>query len=169
MKSKLSILFLLATFIATGSFAQDAKKQNARFPVIVAESGIKNITASSNIDLLLLNAESDEVKTSVPTENLDDLKISYTRGNLKLGTKRYMDPKERIPVYVYVNELESLNLSGNAFARSRDVLDLGSLKINIQDEAKVALKSKGKVRVNAPENYHMLEEERYHIILSTEE
>ena len=41
-------------------------------------------------------------------------------------------------------------------------------EVNIEDEAKVAIHSRGKMRVNAPENYRRLEEERYHLVLSTE-
>jgi len=168
MKNKFTIILFLATIITGATFGQSGKNGKGKFPVIVAEEGIKSITASSNIDLLLINASSEDVKTSVPAEILSNLKISYMGGNLYLASKGYLNDDQRIPVYVYVSELETLDLSGNAFARSRDILQLGNLKINIHDEARVALKSRGKVKVNAPQDYRMLEEERYHIVLSNE-
>jgi hypothetical protein len=168
MKNKFTIFFLLATLITNATFAQSGKNGKSQFPVIVAESGIRSITASSNIDLLLINAGSEDVKTTVPAESVGNLKISYLGGNLNLASKGYLSPGQRIPVYVYVSELETLDLSGDAFARSRDILQLGNLKINIHDDARVALKSRGKVKVNAPQDYQMLEEERYHIVLSNE-
>ena len=168
MKIKQSILFIATLMIFSTPFAQSIDNHTSKFPVIVAESGIKSITVSNNIDLLLINAGSDDIKNTVPQESVDKLKISYVKGNLKLSTRGYLAKEERIPVYVYVNDLETLTLTGNAFARSRDILDLSNLKVNIEDEAKVALRSRGKMKVNAPENYRRIEEQRYHLVLSTE-
>jgi hypothetical protein len=168
MKIKQSILFISAMMIFSFCFAQDRESNMAKFPVIIAESGIKSITATDNIDLLLINASSEEIRTLVPQECLDKVKITYSRGNLKISTKGFLPQDERVPVYVYVDDLQTLTLTGNAFARSRDILDLTNLKVNIEDEAKVALRSRGKMKVNAPENYRRIEEERYHLVLSTQ-
>jgi hypothetical protein len=150
------------------SFSQDSDRQLFKTPVIVAESGIKSITVSSNIDLLLINAGVDDIKTTVPQESIHKLRINYAGGKLKIATRGFLPRDERIPVYVYVSGLESLTVTGNAFARSRDILDAYNLKVNIEDEAKVAIRSRGKMRVNAPENYQRIEEQRYHLVLSTE-
>jgi len=168
MKIKQSILILSSMLMFSFSFSQGIDRQLSKVPVIVAESGIRSITVSSNIDLLLINAGADDVKTSVPTESVDKLLINYSGGKLKIATRRYLPLDERISVYVYVNGLESLTVTGNAFARSKDILDAYNLKVNIEDEAKVAIRSRGKMRVNAPENYKRIEEERYHLVLSTE-
>ncbi len=168
MKIKQSILILSAVLMFSSSFSQSINKQLSRAPVIVAESGIRSITVSSNIDLLLINAGADDIKTTVPTESVDKLIINYAGGKLKIATKGYLPLEERIPVYVYVSGLETLTVTGNAFARSRDILNAYNLKVNIEDDAKVAIRSRGKMKVNAPENYKRIEEERYHLVLSTE-
>jgi hypothetical protein len=169
MKIKQSIFIVSALMIFSTSFGQGVSKHGVKTPVIVAESGIKTINASNNIDLLLLNAnDDDDIKASVPRSSLDKVKITYNRGNLTIAVKGFLPREERIPVYVYVDELEVLNLSGNASVFSRDILDLRSLKVNILDDAKVALRSRGKMKVNAPDNYHRIEEERYHLLLSTD-
>ena len=167
MKIKQPILFISAMMFFSFAFAQDGERNMAKFPVIIAESGIKGITVTDNIDLLLINARSEEIRTLVPQEFLDKVKITYLRGNLKISTKGFLRD-ERVPVYVYVDDLQTLTLTGNAFARSRDILDVSNLKVNIEDEAKVALRSRGKMKVNAPENYRRIEEERYHLVLSTQ-
>jgi hypothetical protein len=168
MKIKQSILFISAMLIFSASFSQGVDNQVSKFPVIVAEAGIKSITVSSNIDLLLINAGPNDIKTTVPQESLDKVRINYFAGKLKIATKGFLPLDERIPVYVYVNGLESLTASGNAFVRTKDILDANNLKVNIEDEAKVAIRSRGKMKVNAPENYRRIEEERYHLVLSTE-
>lgn len=168
MKIKQSILLIATMMIFSAPFAQNLDNHTNKVPVIVAESGIRSITVSNNIDLLLINAGSEDIKTTVPQESVDKLRISYSKGNLRVSTKGYLPKDERIPVYVYVNSLETLTVTGNAFARSRDILDAYNLRVNIEDEAKVALRSRGKMKVNAPENYRRIEEQRYHLVLSTE-
>jgi len=168
MKIKQSILLIATMMIFSAPFAQSLDNHTTKVPVIVAESGIRTITASNNIDLLLINAGAEDIRTTVPQESVDKLKISYVKGNLKLSTRGYLPKDERIPVYVYVSDLETLTVTGNAFARSRDILDVNNLKVNIEDEAKVAIRSRGKMKVNAPEHYRMIEEQRYHLVLSTE-
>ena len=168
MKIKQSILLLSGLLLFSASFAQGVSKKSWKTPVIIAELGIKNIYASDDIDVLLINTSEENVKASVPDESRDKVKISYSRGDLKLASKGNLAAGERIAVYVYVSELQSLNLSGNATAVSRDILDAGNLKVNIKDDAKVSLRNRGKMKVNAPENYHKIEEERYHLLLSTE-
>ena len=168
MKIKQSILFISAMLILSAAFSQGYDNQVSKFPVIVAEAGIKSITISSNIDLLLINAGASDIKTTVPQESLDKIRINYVGGKLRIATKGYLPRDERIPVYVYVNGLETLTVTGNAFARSKDILDVSNLKVNIEDEAKVAIRSRGKMKVNAPENYRRIEEERYHLLLSAE-
>ena len=167
MKIKQSILIITAMLMFSVSFSQGLAHVS-KFPVIVAEAGIKNITVSNNIDLLLINVGADDIKTTVPQESVEKLNINYSGGKLKISTKGYLPREERIPVYVYVSGLENLTVTGNAFARSRDILNAYNLKVNIEDEAKVAIRSRGRMRVNAPENYKRIEEERYHLVLSTE-
>ena len=167
MNIKQSILILSSMLIFSASFSQ-SQTNHSRSPVIVAESGIKSITISNNIDLLLINAGTEDIKTEVPQSSVEKLNISYADGKLKISTRGFLPRDERISVFVYVNELESLTVTGNAFARSKDILNSYNLKVNIEDEAKVAIRSRGKMRVNAPENYRRIEEERYHLVLSTE-
>ena len=160
---------IVALVLVSYSFAQDQGKNGMFTRVIEAESGIRNITVSENIDLVLYNASPEEVKVSVPREQLDKIKITYSNGNLQISAKGFFKTNERIYVYAWVNSLESLTLRGNSSTRSNDILDASNLRVNIQDEARVALRSRGKVKVNAPVNYHRLEEERYHLLLSLDQ
>ena len=167
MKIKQSILFVLGMLLISATYAQGVSNKSFKTPVIIAESGIKHITASSNIDLLLINVDGEEdIKASIPKQDLGKVKVVYSRGTLSISTKGYLNADERIPVYVYVDRLQSITLTGNAFARSRDILDCPNLQVNIEDDARVAIKSRGKVKVNAPEDYKMVEEERYHLLLT---
>jgi hypothetical protein len=168
MKFKNTILVLFSLAAMSCAHAQTGEKEITKFPVVIGEAGIKNITVSGNIDLLLLNAGDNEVKTRIPEEKLDKVRIFYSNGSLRVNTKGLLGRDERIPVYVYVNDLKELTLLGNAFVRTQDVLDVSNLKVNIENEGRIALKSTGKVKVYAPEDYHVLNEERYHLVMSKE-
>ena len=168
MKIKQTLVLLSILAFGSGSIAQGVSKKEFKSPVIIAESGIKNITASRNIDLVLFNADPEDIKATVPLGSSNKLKISYSRGNLNLATKWDLPADERITVHVYVSDLQKLNLHGNVFARSMDVLNASNLVVNLDEGARVALKSRGKMKVNAPENYRTVEEQRYHLLISTD-
>lgn len=166
MKIKQAILFLFT--LSALSIARAQSGEVTKYPVSIGDAGIKNITVTDNIDLLLINAGDEEVKTRVPQDKLDKVRIFYSNGNLRVTTKGFISHDERIPVYVYVSDLKELTLIGNAFVRTKDVLDVGNLKVNIENDGRIALKSTGKVKVNAPEDYQVLNEERYHLVMSKE-
>jgi hypothetical protein len=166
MKIKQSILFVFSLFTLSIALAQSGEVK--RYPLDIGKGGIKNITVTDNIDLLLINASDEEVKTQVPEAKLDKVKIFYSNGNLRVSTRGLLAHDERIPVYVYVNDLKEVTLLGNAFVRTKDILEVSNLKVNIENEGRIALRSTGKVRVTAPVDYHVLNEERYHLVMSQE-
>ena len=166
IKQKIILLFSLGLFAISN--AQQVEKEITKFPVAIGDAGIKNITVADNIDLLLINAGEDEVKTRVPQDKLDKVRVFYSNGNLRVISKGGFSSNERIPVYVYVNDLKEITLLGNAFVRTQDVLEASNLRVNIENEGRIALKSTGKVKVNAPDDYHVLNEERYHLVMSKE-
>jgi Putative auto-transporter adhesin, head GIN domain len=168
MKIKQTLLFLSILAFGSGSIAQGVSKREFKTPVIIAESGIKGITASRNIDLVLFNADEEDIKATVAPGGSNKLKISYAKGHLKVATKWDLPADERITVHVYVSNLQTLNLYGNVFARSMDVLNASNLVVNLDEGARIALKTRGKMKVNAPENYRTIEEQRYHLIISAD-
>jgi len=170
MKIKQSILFVLGVLLISATYAQGVSNKSFKPPVIIAESGIKHITASGNVDILLINVNDDEdIKASVPKQDLGKVKVFYSRGTLSVSTKGFLTADERIPVYIYVDRLQSITLTGSAFARSKDILNCPYLQVNIEDDARVAIKSRGRVKVNAPDDYKMVEEDRYRLVLSTQQ
>jgi len=60
MKIKQSILFVLGVLLISATYAQGVSNKSFKPPVIIAESGIKHITASGNVDILLINVNDDE-------------------------------------------------------------------------------------------------------------
>ena len=168
MKIKQTIILLFSLGLFAIANAQQVEKEITKFPVVIGEAGIKNITVTDNIDLLLINAGDEEVKTRVPQDMLNKVRVFYSNGSLRVSSKGVLSHDERIPVYVYVNDLKEITLLGNAFVRTKDVLEATTLKVNIENEGRIALKSTGKVKVNAPEDYHVLNEERYHLVMSKE-
>ena len=169
MKIKQTILLLFSLSVFAIANAQEQEKEIIKFPVVIGDAGIRNITVANNIDLLLINALGDEeVKTRVPQDKLDKVRIFYSNGNLRVTSKGLLSRDERIPVYVYVNDLKQITLLGNAFVRTKDILEASNLKVFIENEGRIALKSTGKVKVNAPDDYRVLNEERYHLVMSKE-
>jgi len=168
MKIKQTAILLFSLGLFAIANAQQVEIEITKFPVVIGEAGIKSITVANNIDLLLINARDEEVKTCVPQDKLDKVRVFYSNGSFRVTSKGGVSSDERIPLYVYVTDLQEITLLGNAFVRTQDVLEVSNLKVNIENEGRIALKSTGRVKVNAPDDYHVLNEERYHLVMSKE-
>ena len=156
MKSKALLTLAICTLLLLGSFAQSKKNH---YP-ITTEEGISHITVASNIDILLIQSPDDKVNVRVKTMNLDKLNVKLQGTSLFLDTKPGADSNERLQVFVTVDELKGIRLNGNAYAASRGILESGFLKVDLDETSKVAIRTNGKIKVNAPKKQTVIEESK---------
>ncbi|MBC7902800.1 MAG: DUF2807 domain-containing protein [Gemmatimonadaceae bacterium] len=160
MKSKALFTLAICTLLQLGSFAQSKKNH---YP-ITTEEGISHITVASNIDILLIQSADDKVNVRVKPENLDKLKVVLHGTSLFLDTKA--NSNERIEVFVTVDELKGLRLNGNSYAVSHGILESGLLKVDLDETSRVAIRTNGKIRVNAPKKQTLIEESKSSAVYS---
>ena len=165
MKKFLLIFIALVSLIQISAFSQDkvnAKKE----PVIYSEEEIRNISVSDGVDVILIQGREDRQTVKVPDESLGKVKVNFSRGNLQVARKNKFS-KERVLVYVEVYALQSVTLKGNSFITSKGILDVDGLQVNLDGEARLAIRSKGKIKINAPSDYQLVQEEKYFAAYST--
>jgi hypothetical protein len=161
MKLAFAIIFLAAVLLHFTGLGQDVKTK--KFPVapLITED-INDITVADNIDLVLVQSAPDYVAVKIADNAVGKLKISTDGTSLNLERMKNLPKNERLLVYVFVNDLEYLTLTGNSFAVSRGVLNSRHLQVNIIKGGRVSIKSKGKLQVNTKGKYEIVKgEEEY--------
>jgi|GEM_PF-4006077 len=164
---KKTFLFFIALFslVQISAFSQD-RVNDKKDPVIYSEEEIRNISVSDGVDVILVQGREDRQTVKLPDESLGKVKVNFSRGNLQLAKKNKFS-KERVLVYVEVSALQSVTLKGNSFITSKGVLDIDGLQVNLDGEARLAIRSRGKIKINAPSDYQMVQEEKYFAAYST--
>jgi hypothetical protein len=164
MKQKFLLLLLFITLLQLSSSAQQRVIEfPSSFPLI-AEDGISGITASDNIDIILMPEDRDNTGAKASAGVMSKLRVSMVGGNLFLSASKKLAPGERLTVYVWVKDLETLTLDGNARAVSTGILHTRYLHISASHEAMISLKSQGKVWFDASTKYDIKTENGYFFV-----
>jgi|GEM_PF-3478059 len=168
MIQKFVLTLIILVMVHLSGFSQKSRIVKSTNYPIVAEEGISSITASENIDLILIQDNPETVGVKVPESVMKKIKISLNANKLFISSSSKSVNGERLPVYVWVNNLENLILEGNAFATSTGVLNSEDLHISAEAQSMVALKSKGKVWLDLPSNYQVFKGNGYYFVKAGE-
>jgi hypothetical protein len=164
MKQKFALIVLIITLLQQAGFGQNKTiTMPASFPLI-AEDEITSITASENIDLVLIQDRPENVGAKAAADVMRKLKVSMVDGNLILATAKSLAMNERLIVYVWVNDLENLTLNGNAFATCRGILNGKNLHVSAATDASFSIKSRSKVWFDTPAKYEMVNKDGYFFV-----
>lgn len=165
MKQRFLFFIALFTLVQVSAFSQ-SNSNDKREPVIYSEEQIRSITVADGVDVILIQGRDDRQSVKLPDESLGLVKLSFSRGNLQLAKKNKFS-NERVLVYVEVYALEDITLKGNSFITSKGILDVDNLEVNLDGEARIAIRSRGKLKINAPSDYQLVQEEKYFAAYST--
>jgi putative autotransporter adhesin-like protein len=165
MKQRFLFFIALFSLVQVSAFSQ-SKSNDKKEPVIYSEDEIRSISVSDGVDVILIQGKEDRQSVKLPDESLGLVKVNFSRGNLQL-TKKNRFSNERVLVYVEVYALQNITLKGNSFITSKGILDIDNLEVNLDGEARIAIRSKGKLKVNAPSDYQLVQEEKYFAAYST--
>jgi hypothetical protein len=165
MKTKVRVMIaaLVLLFTQSDSFAQYAS-YNGKKPIVVDEDAIKNITLAGNVDMVIRENNKPGTIVKVEGKNTSKVKATVTDGDLFLDS----DGSDRVVVYVWTDDLQSLTVKDNAYAVSIGILGFNNLRVNIQDKARVALRAADRIHFNAPNNRTVNSNEKYYSVISSD-
>ncbi|HMG69413.1 MAG TPA: DUF2807 domain-containing protein, partial [Chitinophagaceae bacterium] len=106
----------------------------------------------------------ERIGVRATSDVIKKLSVALVDGNLFLGATKDLAPGERLTVFVRVNELQELVLKGNALVVTQGILQGNDLHVSAAKEAKLSLKSTGKVWFDAPVNYQVENEKGYFMV-----
>jgi hypothetical protein len=163
IQTRVWIAALVLLFTQSDSFAQYAS-YNGKKPIIVDEDAIQHITLGGNVDMVI--RENNKPGTIVKVQAADTERLNASVS----GSDLFVDSKggERVVIYVWTDDLQSLTVKDNAYAVSIGILGFNNLRVNIQDKARVALRAADKIHFNAPQNRTLISNEKYYSVMSTD-
>jgi hypothetical protein len=169
MKKKLFLTLSAIILLQLVMFAQNRYPKYSGVKLFISDYEITHIEANQGIDLLFLDGTGEGLSAQVEDESLRKIRIDLASGRLKLSKRPGLAAHERITVYINVNgtHLQSLKLYDDAFATSRGVLSVYDMNVELKDNAKLALRTKGRLNVNIPNHYKLEKEEKYYSVYST--
>jgi Putative auto-transporter adhesin, head GIN domain len=154
---------ILVTILFTLHNAANAQNSiyNGKRPIIVSEEEIRHMEVSGNIGVVLRKERGDDVNVRMDTPTSDKVKVSVRNGKVYIVAKDSQPSDERLIVYAWFDNLETLTVNGNAIVNSVGVLSYNNLVVNLDKGSKISLKTVGKIRVNAPEDYQYVQKQQY--------
>lgn len=156
---------LVLLFTQADSFAQYATF-NGKKPIVVDEDEIRHITVGGNIDVVLRDNPRPGTVVKMEQKAVGQLKASVVGGDLFLESTA--GSTERVVLYIWSDELQTLTLKDNTYAVSIGILDFKDLQVNIEDKARVALRNADKIRFNAPQDRPVISNEKYFSVISSD-
>ena len=166
LTSRVWIVALAILFTQANTQAQFAS-YNGKKPIVVTADDIRGITVKGNIAVILQYSSNPGTFVHVETKSAGKLKAWISGDELYLDTKASAG-NETVVVKVITSNLGSLTLRDNSYAFSMGVLDLRQFKVNIHDNASVAIRTRDRIQYTAPNNRTMISDERYLSATSSE-
>lgn len=164
IKNRVWIAALILLFAQADSFAQYAT-YNGKKPIIVDEDAIRHITVGGNVDMVIRENSKPGTIVKVEEKSTARLKASVAGSDLYIDSDK---SNERVVVYVWTDDLQSLTLNDNSYAVSIGILGFNNLRVNLHDKARVALRATDRIHFSAAQDRKLISNEKYYSVMSSE-
>lgn len=164
IQTRVLIAALVLLFTQSNSFAQYVT-YNGKKPIVVEEDAIRHITVSGNVDMVIRENSRPGTLVKVEEKNAARVKAAVAGSDLYIDSE---DNGERLVVYVWTDDLETLTVKENSYAVSIGILGFSNLRVNVLDQGRVALRAIDKIHFNAPQNRTFISNEKYYSVMSAD-
>jgi len=164
-KTRVMILSILLLFVQVAVNAQ-TDSYDGRHPIIVDENEVSQVTVSGNFDVVLQKAGKVDLSMKMDKSTSNKVKVKLVNGELFISAATREAAKERMTIFLWANDLETITLRGNSFITSIGVLQIDHLTVNLKDEARIALKASGRINVVTQRDKPVVQEMQYFSVYS---
>ena len=157
--SLVSCIFLFFSFLI--SLTALAKKIGDNKPVfsrtIVLHEIFQQLEIWGNVEIVLTPEMSDSITIEGTTVDINLVGIKLKHGTLSVRAK-WVNQSTTTKIIIPAAMLTSVQVYGNAIVSSAGELSAPQLKVFLDGEAQVKIKSRGKVNVEASDGYYLTKE-----------
>jgi hypothetical protein len=143
MKQKF-ILSILA--IAFGLLSASAQTEER---LMVNAGNTEQINIANGMDVVLLPGTNVDQEISLNPEAVKSLKLNLSANSMTISPSKQPSRKERLKIFLYVNNLKSITVDGNSLVKTLGVLDAPKLEVFVDGDAIVHLKTNGDIHAQS--------------------
>jgi Putative auto-transporter adhesin, head GIN domain len=143
MKQKF-ILSLMAIAFGLMSVAAQETEQ-----IVVNAGNAEHIHIANDMDVVLLPGQHTDQSISLNAEATKSISLRLSDNSLSISPLKQISKKERIKVYLYVNNLKTISVESNSLVKTIGVLDSSKLEVFVDSDSRVHLKTKGDVKAHS--------------------
>lgn len=143
MKQKFILSLMAIAFGVLSTSAQGTEQ------IVVNAGNAEHINIANDMDVVLLPGQHTDQSISLNPEATKTLSLKLSDNSLAISPLKQISRKERIKVYLYVNNLKTISVESNSLVKTIGVLDAPKLEVFVDSNAKVHLKTNGDVKANS--------------------
>ena len=117
--------------------------------LVVNVGNIDNINIANGLDIVLVPGTSTNKSVSLNAEASGVLNMELSDNSLSISPLKHITRKERLIVYVYVNNLKTITVENNSHVKTIGVLDSPKLDVFIEGNATAHLKTSGEIQAHS--------------------
>lgn len=135
------------SFIAIALSVLSVSAQNQQKLVVYA-GNVEHISIASGMDIVLVPGAETDRSISLDANAASKLGLGLASNSLTISALRPSSKKEKLTVYLYVNNLKSITVERNSIVKTVGVLNTQQLNLFVDGESTVHLKTKGTVKAH---------------------
>ena len=137
---KLSLVILT---IVLGVFSVAAQNKEK---LVVNAGNMAHIFIANDMDIILLPGSVDDISAFMDATASAKLNLKTSNNRMTISLKRLT--KEKLTVYLYVNNLKSITAGNSTTIRTMGILNSAAIDVYIEGEAMAHVKSKGSIKAH---------------------
>lgn len=143
MKQKFILSFLAIAFGVLSVSAQSEEQ------IVVNAGNAEHVNIANDMDVVLLPGEHTDQSISLNPEASKSLSLRLSNNYLTISPLKQISGKERLKVFLYVNNLKTISVEGNSMVKTIGVLNSPKVEVFVDGDATVHLKTNGDVKAQS--------------------
>jgi hypothetical protein len=140
MKQKFFLSFMAIAFSILSVSAQNEEK------LVVKAGNTEYITIASDMNIVLMPASESDQSISLDANASGKLNVGLTNNSMEISLAKPSSAKEKLTVYLYVNNLKKITVENNSTVKTIGVLHAPKLEVFVGGSAVVHLKTNGDIK-----------------------
>jgi hypothetical protein len=145
MKQKFFLSLLAISFTILSA---SAKTDNPA-TLILNAGNVEHLRIQDNIDVVLLQGADDDQSVILDQSITNKLSLKLSNNTLLIAAQGFIPAKQKVTVYVYVNNLRSITVEGDSKVKTVGALNTAKLDVFVDGDASVHLRTNGQIEAHS--------------------
>lgn len=140
MKQRFFLSCMAIVFSVLSVSAQNEEK------LVVNTGNVEHISIANDMNIVLMPSTDRDRSISLDAKASEKLSLRLLNNSLAISSLRQPSRKEKLTVYLYVNNLKTITVENNTTVKTVGILNTSKLDVFIDGGAMVHLKAKGEIK-----------------------